>query len=172
MVAAHRTLHPQTKSSREKPRPLPSQPCNTLSPALCHVAPGGRWWAPGKRCGCSDPSQERPPALPLRCLSLWHGWPCESHVQGPREVARVPAGSWRWSPRPSHHALRQSLSSPRLLAQLNETEAAFDEFWAKHQQKLQQCLQLRHFEQDFREVSNYRGGAWWWAPGAVATGGR
>ncbi|CAD7681076.1 unnamed protein product [Nyctereutes procyonoides] len=42
----------------------------------------------------------------------------------------------------------------RLLAQLNETEAAFDEFWAKHQQKLQQCLQLRHFEQDFREVKS------------------
>ena len=41
----------------------------------------------------------------------------------------------------------------RLLAQLNETEAAFDEFWAKHQQKLEQCLQLRHFEQGFREVS-------------------
>ncbi|XP_053419519.1 guanine nucleotide exchange factor DBS isoform X4 [Nycticebus coucang] len=40
----------------------------------------------------------------------------------------------------------------RLLAQLNETEAAFDEFWAKHQQKLKQCLQLRHFEQGFREV--------------------
>ncbi|XP_058526556.1 guanine nucleotide exchange factor DBS isoform X3 [Ochotona princeps] len=41
----------------------------------------------------------------------------------------------------------------RLLAQLNETEAAFDEFWARHQQKLQQCLQLRHFEQGFREVT-------------------
>ncbi|XP_014455905.1 guanine nucleotide exchange factor DBS isoform X2 [Alligator mississippiensis] len=40
----------------------------------------------------------------------------------------------------------------RLLAQLNETEMAFDEFWAKHQQKLEQCLQLRHFEQNFREV--------------------
>ncbi|XP_055464475.1 guanine nucleotide exchange factor DBS isoform X7 [Psammomys obesus] len=40
----------------------------------------------------------------------------------------------------------------RLLAQLTETEAAFDEFWAKHQQKLEQCLQLRHFEQGFREV--------------------
>lgn len=45
------------------------------------------------------------------------------------------------------------LLSLRLLAQLNETEAAFDEFWAKHQQKLEQCLQLRHFEQGFREVS-------------------
>ncbi|XP_043556168.1 guanine nucleotide exchange factor DBS isoform X2 [Chiloscyllium plagiosum] len=40
----------------------------------------------------------------------------------------------------------------RLLAQLNETEIAFDEFWSKHQLKLKQCLQLRHFEQDFREV--------------------
>ncbi|XP_055985770.1 guanine nucleotide exchange factor DBS isoform X2 [Sorex fumeus] len=40
----------------------------------------------------------------------------------------------------------------RLLAQLDETEAAFDEFWTRHQQKLEQCLQLRHFEQDFREV--------------------
>uniref|UniRef100_A0A6I8NE12 MCF.2 cell line derived transforming sequence like n=1 Tax=Ornithorhynchus anatinus TaxID=9258 RepID=A0A6I8NE12_ORNAN len=40
----------------------------------------------------------------------------------------------------------------RLLAQLDETEAAFDEFWAKHQRKLEQCLQLRNFEQNFREV--------------------
>ncbi|KAM8976000.1 guanine nucleotide exchange factor DBS isoform 2-T2 [Pelodytes ibericus] len=40
----------------------------------------------------------------------------------------------------------------RLLMQLNETEAAFDEFWSKHQQKLEQCLQLRHFEFDFREI--------------------
>ncbi|XP_018102664.1 guanine nucleotide exchange factor DBS isoform X4 [Xenopus laevis] len=41
----------------------------------------------------------------------------------------------------------------RLLLQLNETEAAFDEFWSKHQQKLEQCLQLRHFELNFREIS-------------------
>ncbi|XP_067848574.1 guanine nucleotide exchange factor DBS isoform X1 [Heptranchias perlo] len=40
----------------------------------------------------------------------------------------------------------------RLLDQLNETEMAFDEFWNKHQLKLKQCLQLRYFEQDFREV--------------------
>ncbi|KAM9264858.1 guanine nucleotide exchange factor DBS isoform 1-T1 [Cariama cristata] len=40
----------------------------------------------------------------------------------------------------------------RLLAQLHETEAAFDEFWIKHQQKLEQCLRLRNFEQNFREV--------------------
>ncbi|XP_073520495.1 guanine nucleotide exchange factor DBS isoform X4 [Phyllobates terribilis] len=40
----------------------------------------------------------------------------------------------------------------RLIMQLNETETAFDEFWTKHQQKLEQCLQLRHFETKFREV--------------------
>uniref|UniRef100_A0A669QFI9 MCF.2 cell line derived transforming sequence-like 2 n=1 Tax=Phasianus colchicus TaxID=9054 RepID=A0A669QFI9_PHACC len=40
----------------------------------------------------------------------------------------------------------------RLLAQLDETEKAFDQFWTKHHLKLEQCLQLRHFEHDFREV--------------------
>ncbi|NXE35360.1 MCF2L factor, partial [Ptilorrhoa leucosticta] len=40
----------------------------------------------------------------------------------------------------------------RLLAQLDETEKAFDQFWTKHHLKLEQCLQLRHFEHNFREV--------------------
>uniref|UniRef100_A0A8C8GHY2 Guanine nucleotide exchange factor DBS-like n=1 Tax=Oncorhynchus tshawytscha TaxID=74940 RepID=A0A8C8GHY2_ONCTS len=40
----------------------------------------------------------------------------------------------------------------RLLAQLDETENAFQQFWSKHYLKLEQCLQLRHFEHDFREV--------------------
>uniref|UniRef100_A0A8C6XPB0 MCF.2 cell line derived transforming sequence-like 2 n=1 Tax=Naja naja TaxID=35670 RepID=A0A8C6XPB0_NAJNA len=40
----------------------------------------------------------------------------------------------------------------QLLAQLDETERAFDQFWSKHHLKLEQCLQLRHFEQNFREV--------------------
>ncbi|XP_045913213.1 guanine nucleotide exchange factor DBS isoform X2 [Micropterus dolomieu] len=40
----------------------------------------------------------------------------------------------------------------RLLGQLDETEAAFDDFWERHRTKLEQCLQLRHFEQHFREV--------------------
>ncbi|XP_061027080.1 guanine nucleotide exchange factor DBS isoform X3 [Eubalaena glacialis] len=53
---------------------------------------------------------------------------------------------------PNQDQLDSQSTVQRLLAQLNETEAAFDEFWAKHQQKLEQCLQLRHFEQDFREV--------------------
>ncbi|XP_045061572.1 guanine nucleotide exchange factor DBS isoform X8 [Coregonus clupeaformis] len=40
----------------------------------------------------------------------------------------------------------------RLLGQLDETETAFDDFWERHQTKLEQCLQLRHFEHYFREV--------------------
>uniref|UniRef100_A0A1A7XAD7 MCF.2 cell line derived transforming sequence-like n=1 Tax=Iconisemion striatum TaxID=60296 RepID=A0A1A7XAD7_9TELE len=40
----------------------------------------------------------------------------------------------------------------RLLGQLDETEAAFDDFWERHSTKLEQCLQLRHFETHFREV--------------------
>ncbi|XP_073772519.1 guanine nucleotide exchange factor DBS isoform X28 [Danio rerio] len=40
----------------------------------------------------------------------------------------------------------------RLLAQLDETENAFEQFWSRHHLKLEQCLQLRHFEQDFKEV--------------------
>uniref|UniRef100_K7GFG5 MCF.2 cell line derived transforming sequence like n=1 Tax=Pelodiscus sinensis TaxID=13735 RepID=K7GFG5_PELSI len=40
----------------------------------------------------------------------------------------------------------------RLLDQLDETEIAFDEFWTKHHQKLEQCVQLRNFEQVFGEV--------------------
>lgn len=46
-----------------------------------------------------------------------------------------------------------SLLHFRLLSQLDETERAFDEFWLRHQTKLEQCLQLRHFEHNYREVS-------------------
>ncbi|GFY44277.1 guanine nucleotide exchange factor DBS [Trichonephila inaurata madagascariensis] len=40
----------------------------------------------------------------------------------------------------------------RLLVQLDETEKNFEAFWDEHMKKLQQCLELRHFEQDFKEV--------------------
>ncbi|XP_048090533.1 guanine nucleotide exchange factor DBS isoform X15 [Alosa alosa] len=40
----------------------------------------------------------------------------------------------------------------RLLGQLDETETAFDDFWERHSTKLQQCLQLRHFEHNYREI--------------------
>ncbi|XP_060028023.1 probable guanine nucleotide exchange factor MCF2L2 isoform X2 [Erinaceus europaeus] len=40
----------------------------------------------------------------------------------------------------------------RLLAQLDETEKAFSQFWSQHHLKLNQCLQLQHFEHSFCEV--------------------
>lgn len=40
----------------------------------------------------------------------------------------------------------------RLLIQLEETERRFDEFWRTHRNRLEQCLLLRMFEQDFREL--------------------
>ncbi|XP_050688471.1 guanine nucleotide exchange factor DBS-like isoform X3 [Eriocheir sinensis] len=40
----------------------------------------------------------------------------------------------------------------RLLVQLEETERTFDEFWTRHEGRLTQCLQLRRFETDFREL--------------------
>lgn len=40
----------------------------------------------------------------------------------------------------------------RLLVQLEETEKTFDEFWHQHSTKLRHCLELRRFEQDFREL--------------------
>uniref|UniRef100_A0A3Q3E4T7 MCF.2 cell line derived transforming sequence-like 2 n=1 Tax=Labrus bergylta TaxID=56723 RepID=A0A3Q3E4T7_9LABR len=45
----------------------------------------------------------------------------------------------------------ENQTTVELLAQLDETENAFEQFWCKHHLKLEQCLQLRHFEQDFRE---------------------
>ncbi|XP_036883457.1 probable guanine nucleotide exchange factor MCF2L2 isoform X2 [Sturnira hondurensis] len=40
----------------------------------------------------------------------------------------------------------------RLLVQLDETEKAFTQFWSEHHLKLNQCLQLQHFEHSFCEV--------------------
>ncbi|XP_015254704.1 PREDICTED: guanine nucleotide exchange factor DBS-like [Cyprinodon variegatus] len=48
--------------------------------------------------------------------------------------------------------LENQTTVERLLAQLDETENAFEQFWSKHHLKLEQCLQLRHFEHDFREI--------------------
>ncbi|XP_076045191.1 guanine nucleotide exchange factor DBS-like isoform X5 [Oratosquilla oratoria] len=42
----------------------------------------------------------------------------------------------------------------RLLVQLEETERTFDEFWTRHESRLTQCLQLRKFESDFRELQS------------------
>ncbi|XP_012589020.1 PREDICTED: probable guanine nucleotide exchange factor MCF2L2 isoform X2 [Condylura cristata] len=40
----------------------------------------------------------------------------------------------------------------RLLVQLNETDKALGQFWSEHHRKLNQCLQLQHFEHNFCEV--------------------
>lgn len=40
----------------------------------------------------------------------------------------------------------------RLLVQLEETEKTFDVFWLQHCSKLEHCLSLRRFEQDFKEL--------------------
>ncbi|XP_046383423.1 guanine nucleotide exchange factor DBS-like [Ischnura elegans] len=40
----------------------------------------------------------------------------------------------------------------RLLVQLEETERTFDDFWSIHSTRLRQCLELRKFEYDFREL--------------------
>ncbi|XP_054980203.1 probable guanine nucleotide exchange factor MCF2L2 isoform X2 [Sorex araneus] len=40
----------------------------------------------------------------------------------------------------------------RLLVQLDETDKAFSQFWFEHHLKLNQCLQLQHFEHNFCEV--------------------
>ncbi|KAL5288815.1 MCF2L family protein [Megaselia abdita] len=45
-------------------------------------------------------------------------------------------------------------SIERLLVQLEETERRFDEFWKTHKNRLNQCLHLRRFEQDFRELQS------------------
>lgn len=52
----------------------------------------------------------------------------------------------------THDELENLATVQRLLGQLDETETAFDDFWERHHTKLEQCLQLRHFEKHFREV--------------------
>ncbi|XP_036946549.1 guanine nucleotide exchange factor DBS-like isoform X1 [Acanthopagrus latus] len=54
--------------------------------------------------------------------------------------------------RMTYDELENLATVQRLLGQLDETEAAFDDFWERHRTKLEQCLQLRHFEHHFREV--------------------
>ncbi|XP_066097744.1 probable guanine nucleotide exchange factor MCF2L2 isoform X3 [Saccopteryx bilineata] len=48
--------------------------------------------------------------------------------------------------------LENAATMERLLVQLDETEKAFSQFWSKHHLKLNQCLQLQHFEHNFREA--------------------
>ncbi|XP_064456974.1 guanine nucleotide exchange factor DBS-like [Ornithodoros turicata] len=51
-----------------------------------------------------------------------------------------------------HDRLINVCSLDRLLGQLNSTEKEVDSFWSSHRKKLEECLELRRFEQDFREL--------------------
>ncbi|CRL00210.1 CLUMA_CG013484, isoform A [Clunio marinus] len=42
----------------------------------------------------------------------------------------------------------------RLIVQLQETELRFDQFYEEHMRELRQCLELRRFEHDFRELQS------------------
>ncbi len=42
----------------------------------------------------------------------------------------------------------------RLLVQLEETETNFETLWEEHERKLQQCLDLRRFENEFKQVGD------------------
>uniref|UniRef100_A0A3P9JDN0 Guanine nucleotide exchange factor DBS n=1 Tax=Oryzias latipes TaxID=8090 RepID=A0A3P9JDN0_ORYLA len=53
----------------------------------------------------------------------------------------------------THDEMENLATVQRLIGQLDETETAFEDFWERHRTKLEQCLQLRHFEHHFREVS-------------------
>lgn len=46
----------------------------------------------------------------------------------------------------------QVMAVERLLLQLDETAGNFDTFWMSHRHRLEQCLQLRHFEEQFKQL--------------------
>ncbi|KAG5677173.1 hypothetical protein PVAND_006954 [Polypedilum vanderplanki] len=47
-----------------------------------------------------------------------------------------------------------SRDTSRLIVQLQETELRFDHFYDEHTRELRNCLELRRFEQDFRELQS------------------
>ncbi|KAM5334381.1 putative guanine nucleotide exchange factor MCF2L2 isoform 3-T4 [Glossophaga mutica] len=61
-------------------------------------------------------------------------------------VTRSPTGKL------NPNELENVATMERLLVQLDETEKAFIQFWSEHHLKLNQCLQLQHFEHSFCEV--------------------
>lgn len=50
------------------------------------------------------------------------------------------------------HHFDTSRDTSRLIVQLQETELRFDQFYEEHTRELRQCLELRLFEHDFREL--------------------
>lgn len=49
------------------------------------------------------------------------------------------------------HHFDTSRDTSRLIVQLQETELRFDQFYDEHTRELKQSLEMRRFEQDFRE---------------------
>lgn len=50
------------------------------------------------------------------------------------------------------HHFDTSRDTSRLIVQLQETELRFDQFYDEHTRELRQCLEMRRFEVDFREL--------------------
>uniref|UniRef100_A0A5F8HB25 MCF.2 cell line derived transforming sequence n=1 Tax=Monodelphis domestica TaxID=13616 RepID=A0A5F8HB25_MONDO len=61
------------------------------------------------------------------------------HTKDSKECSKEKCGDWE--------------TVKRLLAQLHEMEVAFDDFWDKHQLKMDQYVQLWKFEQNFVEAT-------------------
>ncbi|XP_044538636.1 proto-oncogene DBL [Gracilinanus agilis] len=62
------------------------------------------------------------------------------HTKESKECSKEKCGDWE--------------TVKRLLAQLHEMEVAFDDFWDKHQLKMDQYVQLWKFEQNFLELKD------------------
>lgn len=50
------------------------------------------------------------------------------------------------------HHFDTSRDTSRLIVQLQETELRFDQFYDEHMRELKQSLEMRRFEQDFRDL--------------------
>ncbi|KAF7635615.1 hypothetical protein Mgra_00005004 [Meloidogyne graminicola] len=55
---------------------------------------------------------------------------------------------------PSPCTLQNIAAIERMIAQLQDTEKSFDNFWQKHRLRLINCLELRRFEDEFRKLQN------------------
>lgn len=54
------------------------------------------------------------------------------------------------------HHFDKSRDTSRLIVQLQETEMNFDQFYEDHTKELKRCLELRRFENDFRDLQVHR----------------
>lgn len=90
-------------------------------------------------------------ALFTRCLCR-HSRRGRRHSSASASVASTASSAGNLLHLNVHHLIDDSRDYRRLLVQLEETERRFDDFWHTHMTRLRQCLDLRRFEQDFREL--------------------